>query len=63
MLGSNQVEITCLEKPYYILKFPMQTSDLLLVLSAMLTGKVIAQDDINFRIRFRGTSFDGRPML
>lgn len=47
MPGPNHVEITCLEKPYYALKFPMQTSDLLLVLSAMLTGKIIVQDDID----------------
>lgn len=47
MPGPNHVEITCLEKPYYALKFPMQTSDLMLVLSAMLTGKIIVQDDID----------------
>ena len=46
MPGPGHVEITCLEQPYYSLKFPMQTSDLLLVLSAMLTGKIIVQDDI-----------------
>ena len=47
MPGPSHVEITCLEKPHYTLKFPMQTSDLLLVLSAMLTGKIIVQDDID----------------
>lgn len=47
MPGPNHVEITCLEKPYYALKFPMQTSDLMLVLSAMFTGKIIVQDDID----------------
>ena len=47
MSGPNNVEIACLEQTHYSLKFPMQTSDLLLVLSAMLTGKIIVQDDIN----------------
>jgi hypothetical protein len=47
MPGPNNVEIACLERTHYSLKFPMQTSDLLLVLSAMLTGKIIVQDDIN----------------
>ena len=47
MPGPNSVEIACLEQTHYTLKFPMQTSDLLLVLSAMLTGKIIVQDDIN----------------
>ena len=46
MSGPLQVEITCLEQPFYSLKFPMQTSDLLIVLSAMLTGKIIVQDDL-----------------
>lgn len=46
MPGPDLVDITCLERPHYSLKFPMQTSDLLLVLSAMLTGKLIVQDDI-----------------
>jgi Putative DNA-binding domain len=46
MPGPNLVDITCLERPHYSLKFPMQTSDLLLVLSAMLTGRIIVQDDI-----------------
>ena len=46
MPGPNLVDITCLERPSYSIKFPMQTSDLLLVLSAMLTGKLIVQDDI-----------------
>lgn len=47
MPGPNSVEIACLEQTHYSLKFPMQTSDLLLVLSAMMTGKIIVQDDIN----------------
>ena len=48
MLGPRHVEISCLEQPFYTLKFPMQTSDLLIVLSAMFTGKMIVQDDIKF---------------
>jgi len=47
MPGPNNVEIACLDQAHYSLKFPMQTSDLLLVLSAMMTGKIIVQDDIN----------------
>ncbi|HYX29901.1 MAG TPA: ATP-binding protein [Pyrinomonadaceae bacterium] len=46
MLGPKEIEIVCLDQPFYSLKFPMQTSDLLLVLSAMMTGKMIVQDDL-----------------
>jgi hypothetical protein len=46
MSGPLQVEVTCLERPFYSLKFSMQTSDLLIVVSAMLTGKIIVQDDL-----------------
>lgn len=63
MPGPNHVEITCLEKPHYTLKFPMQTSDLLLVLSAMLTGKIIVQDDIDLSDPIQRQFVNGIPKL
>jgi hypothetical protein len=46
--GLKSVQIECLDKPFYIVKSPLKTSDLLIYLSAAINGKGILHDDVDF---------------
>lgn len=46
--GLKSVQIECLDKPFYIVKSPLETSDLLIYLSAAVNGKRILHDDVDF---------------
>jgi len=46
--GLKSVQIECIDKPFYIVKSPLKTSDLLIYLSAAINGKGILHDEVDF---------------
>ncbi|MDQ3815804.1 MAG: hypothetical protein M3347_17995 [Armatimonadota bacterium] len=46
--SAEQAQETLLDSNYFTLKFPLRTSDLLIILSAMMNGKAVIYDDIDF---------------
>jgi hypothetical protein len=47
-VGPKAIRITGLDSNFVTVKFPLRTSDLLVVLSAMINGKSVLYDDIDF---------------
>lgn len=47
-VGSKAIRIECLDSNHFTVKFPLQTSDLLVILSAMMNGKPVVYDDVDF---------------
>lgn len=47
-VGPKAVRIECLDSNFFTVKFPLRTSDLLVVLSAMINGKPVLYDDVDF---------------
>lgn len=46
--GPKAIRIDCLDSSFFTVKFPLQTSDLLVLLSAMINGRGVLYDDIDF---------------
>jgi hypothetical protein len=47
-VGPKSIRVECLDSPHFTVKFPIRTSDLLVILSAMMNGKIMVYDDIDF---------------
>ncbi len=47
-VGPKAIRVECLDFNHFTVKFPLQTSDLLVILSAMMNGKPVVYDDVNF---------------
>lgn len=47
-VGPKAIRVECLDSNHFTVKFPLQTSDLLVILSAMMNGKPVVYDDVNF---------------
>lgn len=47
-VGNKAIRFDCLDSNFFTIKSPMKTSDLLVVISAMLNGKLVNFDDIDF---------------
>ncbi|GIK57569.1 MAG: hypothetical protein HND44_09290 [Chloroflexi bacterium] len=46
--GPKAIRIDCLDSSFFTVKFPLQTSDLLVLFSAMINGRGVLYDDIDF---------------
>lgn len=47
-VGPKAIRVDCLDSNFVTVEFPLRTSDLLVVLSAIVSGKPIVYDDIDF---------------
>jgi hypothetical protein len=47
-LGRKELRFDCLDSDFFTIKSPLETSDLLVVISAMLNGKLVNFDNIDF---------------
>lgn len=47
-VGTKAIRIDCIDSNAYIVKFPMQTSDVLVYLSSLINGRAVLFDDIDF---------------
>lgn len=47
-VGPAAMRVECLDSEHFTIKYPLRTSDLLVVLSAMMNGKPVIYDDVDF---------------
>lgn len=47
-VGNKSILFECLDSNSFMVKFPMKTSDLLVIISAMINGKPLVFDDVKF---------------
>jgi len=46
-IGPKAIRVECLNSNHFTVKFPLKTSDLLVIISAMMNGKPVVYDDVN----------------